>query len=871
MSTVQLHPHFVAAGNYADIRAVVGRLRDPIDSGGFKTNDDAPYLSSAYTSTIHLGEALSKLSYSTSTPSSRYRISNVTASAKTVHPPFAKDAPEAPKRSPPLIEANAGPGDKNTTPFLIPSPQMSPTPTNSGLQLCHCPPLRGAETRQPKVLCIWDVDDTLVASGVSGVRQNTVFRDSELVELFRSAGNTARHLLLSQGSIDDVLEKPGGRLWFLRPFLERTTGFAGDGRARTGDTSGFSSVPALSHGGMKKGKSFFANFLRCGGGIQTKVQPASASSVTRHRDVLNGNRGTNDSPSKHDLRHFAPGTVVVRLANVRERSETVEDSAFLEDPTALPTCTRTFNGDLNDKAEQHGRWLILRPEVWGITLASINTFFPPSRNTAFVNGKVYRKTDVVWSLAMTGEWDSVFFIDNNLSEVGVVRYGLQMSDMLELWCQRKVHRFFQADYLLLATSAKLRDLGLQYGRDITRPPDTAEMAQSLEDERNRSSRGQQAQKAATVSATSSSSFATASKSNNAEEVSESTRCKSAPLSSSGSADSTGSRTRSMTSSDTGRYACWKGCSSMRGSGINSVADDVKIVNSNEKDNTPPHSDVASPLMARRQHGSIHSYRSVDAECLPPTLPSFSCHRLHGTDNGDSGASVTTGSSMMYFPKATYKDVNLVVVNLHMPSEAYRRVLTTARTNSSGQCSVQRADSHLNRYVGQPVFVGDRSCTDEQYTNILKYFQETESTLFQLIEEEMRVNGFVDVSEGSRWVPDTRMVCAPIRTRPTFVPHMLNFYKPFFEELGERLVAVLQRTGGSNASCVLHTEAQRQYCILQRVLPFIDPYLMGDLGRVLFDMYTTEGDVSRSLAEQLKKTIGRTRDRIQPKQERGRQQ
>ncbi|AYU81769.1 hypothetical protein LdCL_320027800 [Leishmania donovani] len=867
MSTVQLHPHFVAACNYADVSSVVGLLKEPIDSGDFKTNDGAPYLPSAYTSTIHLGDALSGLSYSTRPPSPRKQTSILTTSAQT---PFATHAPMASKRSPlSLIEADIGSEDEKATPFLIAPSQTSPTPTSSRLRLSRCQSLKGVEPRRPKVLCIWDVDDTLVASGASGVRQNTVFRDSELVELFRSAGDTARHLLLSQGSIDDVLERPGGRLWCVRPFLERTTGSTGDGRATAGYTGRSSSPPATSRGGAQKGKSLFANFLRCGGGSRTKAQPASASSVTSQTGACSGGRAARDDLSDHDLRHFASGTVVVRLATVRERSEQEEDSAFLDDPRASPTCNRTFDGQLDDKAEQQGRWLILRPEVWGITLASMSTFFPPSRNTAFVNGKVYRKMDVVWSLAMSSEWDSVFFIDNNLSELGVVRYGLQMSDMLDLRRQHKVYRFFQADYLLLATSAKLRDLGLRYGRDITRAPDTAELAPSLEDQQNRSSCDQQAQKAASVAATSSSSSATAPKSSKTEEASEWKWCKSAAVSSSGSADTTGSRTSGVASSDVGHYASWKGCSSMRGPGGNGLADDVKIVKSNEGDRTPLHRDATSPLIAQRRHGSSHGCRSVDAECLPLNLPPFPCHALHEGGDGDLGASVTTATSMVRSPMLSYKDVNLIVVNLHMPSEAYRRVLTTARTSSSGQRSMQRADSHLSRYVGQPVFVGDRSCTDEQYKDVLKYFQEAESTLFQVVEEEMRANGFVDVNRTSRWVPCTRMVCAPIRMRPTFVPHMLNFYKPFFEEVEERLVATLQRTGGASASCVLHAEAQRQYYILQRVLPFIDPYLTGDLGRILFDIYTTDGSIPRSLAEQLKKTIARTRDRIQPLQKKRR--
>ncbi|AIO01107.1 hypothetical protein LPMP_322230 [Leishmania panamensis] len=869
MNMVELHPHFVAACNYADVSSVVGLLKEPIDSADFKTNNDAPYLPATCTSTIHLGNTLRGLPYSSRPPPPppsppRKRNSNVTTDTQTAHDPSPKSAPAAAKRPPlSLTEAKDVSEDGNATPLPVPPPSKLQMPNDSRLRLSHRPSLKGVRPSPPKVLCIWDVDDTLVASGVSGVRQNTMFRDSELVALFSSAGDSARHLLLSQGSIDDVFGKPSGRLRCVLPFLERTSGCTGDSCSRTDETDHSPSALDSSTGGMPKEKSFFTNVLRCVSGSKVKERPSSTSSVNDQKGAPNGNTADSGAPNEHDLRYFSPGTVVVRLSTVRGRSETTEDSAFLTDTQASPTCSRTFDGQMDDKAEQPGRWLILRPEIWGITLASVSTFFAPSRNTAFVNGKVYRKMDVVWSLAMSSEWDSVFFIDNNLSEVGVVRYGLQISDALALKRQRKLYRFFQADYLLLATSAKLREMELRYGRDITRPPNTTESSPLLGNKQDRRSCDQQGSKEAAAAVSNSSASAISRKSVSAEEACDLKRTKSAAALSSSSAHSTEATTGGVASSDAGHHSSWRENSWVREPGTDGVTDDVKIVNVNRSDRAPPHPDVTSPLVVQHRHGSCSRNPSECADCLSLTFLSCSSRRLESGD-GDLGTSAMMSSnSIVRSPKHVCKDVDLFVVNLHMPSEAYRRVLTTARTNSSGQRSMQRVNRDPNRHVGQPVFVGDRSCTDEQYRAILRHFQEAESTLFQFIEEEIRANGFVDVTKVGRWVPNPRLVYTPVRVRPTSVPHMLNFYNPFFVELEEGLVAALQRTGGTSASCVLHTEAQRQYYILQRVLPFLDPYLTGDLSRMLFDIYITDGNIPLSLAEQLKKTIVKTRACIQP--------
>ncbi|KAG5470615.1 hypothetical protein LSCM1_01861 [Leishmania martiniquensis] len=864
MSAVHLHPHFVAACSYADVSSVVKLLKEPIDDADFKASDDAPYLPAAFTSTIHLSDTLSGLTHPMRPSPLEQRSANRTVTEKAVHAPFESDAlmPSNPSRLP-SGEAYAVPKDEGATPFS-PSPLSNVQMRNDSCsKRSRLPSLAGAKPQQPKVLYIWDVDDTLVASGVSGVRQNPVFRDAELVALFRSAGDNARHLFLSQGSIDDVLDKPCGRLSCVRPFLERTTGLYGGRRAGDDSVGGSSAAPGR---GVTVGRSRAACVLCCGASSQIKAPRPSALSAAGDRDASNGNRAARSGFKDDDLRHLGSGTVVVRLTTVRGRRETAEDAAFLDDPSASPTCSHSFEGVLDERAERPGRWLILRPEVWGITLASMSTFFPPSRNTAFVNGKLYRKMDVVWSLAMSSAWDSVLFIDNNLSELGVVRYGLQMSDLHDLRRQRNTYRFFQADYLLLATSAKLHELELQYGRDVTKPPETTELSPSVEDMPHRSSGDAQAQKATAVTLPSGSASTTVGKTSNAEETGDLTPSKSTTASSCGGPDSAGVHQGGVGSIDVGYTSSERRCSSLWDAAANGVASDVNSVNASGSDSALPHPDAAPPLVAQSWHGSSSSHPSVNVDGLSPRLPCISHHPPHREGDGSlETAAIPPLNATKRPPKHSCRDVDLVVVNLHLPSEAYQQVLTAARTDSSGQRSMQRTDSVLDRYVGQPVFVGDRSCTDEQYRAILKYFQEAESALFQLIDEDMRANGFVDVSKASRWVPDTRTVYAPIRVRPTFVPHLLNFYKPFFDELEEQVVLALQHTGSTRASRLLHKEAQRLYYTLQRALPFIDPYLTGDLGCILFDICITDGSVPRSLLEQLKKTIAKTRACIQPGQ------
>lgn len=860
MSSIDIHPHFVAARGYDDVKTVVGLLKDPIDDEDFVRPDDAPFLPPAYTSTIHITESISAVASvrnsisheATLVPKERALRGGVSVDddsvgdADAAHAPFGDGTTDG-ARSPlaPELDNIAAP-----YPSYVPKATAPPASTTAFKMRRRASSYhKGA--RRPKILCIWDVDDTLVATGVSGVRQNLVFREQELVSLFRSAGPNTRHLLLSQGSIDDVFEESGGRLKCIQKFVQRPPPASSAGRrggAAAGGSGGGASKPS-SGISAEKNKSSFGDLFRCGGGKQTKEQPSTSSSSShRGKNAEYGVGGTSES----DMRHFAPGTVMVRLSSVHDRAEQPSDAAFLFDAARQPTCGRASSAALDEKAERMGRWLVLRPEVWGITLASMSTIFPPSRYTAFVNGKVYRKMDVVWSLAMTGEWDSVFFIDNNLSEVGVVRYGMQMSDVLNLRGGRQVWRFFQSEFLLLAASAKLRELELRYGRDITKPPPKpATTAVQTGGTGNGNA-------ANTVLARSKDGAGVKGASLSGELKVKSTATASRDGAGEGG-ELTPSKSVATSSSDSGPHRGSNGGSSKRRLHAHGDPNEGPACDVDVDVGEDIHIIVGAPPASVHESGDIVVMASSSrSDCL--SLNSASPH--HHSSN-----SMPVPSTPSTSPTRSNRDVDLVVVNLHMPCEDYRRVLTTARVNREGQRSLQRNGGLPSRFVGQPVFNGDRSCTDEQYDAILKYFQETESGLFQLLEEEMRMNGYVDVQMSRRWIPGLHTVHAPIHRRPSFIPHMPQFYTPFFDEVEERVVKALQKYGGTSSSCPLHTEAQRQYFALQRVLTFIDPYLTGDLGSVLFDIYIVDGNIPRSLADHLKKALNKVRDRIVQKADR----
>ncbi|KAH9578910.1 hypothetical protein LSM04_007588 [Trypanosoma melophagium] len=273
-----------------------------------------------------------------------------------------------------------------------------------------------------RVLCVWDVDDTLVTSGTPGVRQCPVFSEEELTGLFR--GLTARHLLLSQGSIDDVFAPGGfGKLAYLEPFfLEQT-------------------------------EKMVSKNAKVAVGCDDFFSLCARPSAVRQRNSHNGFDKNSSGSKKKKKREFEEseedtdaGAAIVRIATLRAPPERPEDtSLFLSEDQEPPRCSSEV------------RWLVMRPSLWGISLASLSNFIAPSAHTAFLDGSVFHKMDVVRSLAASGLWDVVFFMDNDLTELGVVRPGLGIEDYYRMKGVGKLSRFFHADLLLLEVSAALEE------------------------------------------------------------------------------------------------------------------------------------------------------------------------------------------------------------------------------------------------------------------------------------------------------------------------------------------------------------------------------------------------------------------------------
>lgn len=257
----------------------------------------------------------------------------------------------------------------------------------------------------PRVLCFWDIDDTLVASGELGVRAYLMFKDHELRHLFSSFPGT-RHLLLSQGSVDDVFAS-GGKLGFLKSFFLEPSAEDYEEEDELWETKPRSSSCTCFGGGdVKKPKP----------SVKPKGIPIHLTRVEGCRKELTCGRWSDWAPS---------------------------------DPESHPV-----------------RWMVLRPFTWGISLARLSSLVAPSHRTIFVDGKQFKKLDIVWSFAASGNWDRVFFIDNNLCEVGIIKYGMSFNNASALLSRNRADKVFLADFSLLRASEKLYVIEKQNGKRL---------------------------------------------------------------------------------------------------------------------------------------------------------------------------------------------------------------------------------------------------------------------------------------------------------------------------------------------------------------------------------------------------------------------
>nr|CCC96029.1 unnamed protein product [Trypanosoma congolense IL3000] len=263
-----------------------------------------------------------------------------------------------------------------------------------------------------KVLCVWDVDDTLITSSCDGCRDVLLSEKDELYQLFERY--PARHLLLSQGSVDDVFAPgvKGGRLQHLLPFFTGTN------------------------------KTIRKTSNWC---TKAKRSPSTVCCSVKSVDhlVKKAPSPSNDVPvirisTAAALRNLKTGTS--SLSSISEKSSVVDSGSCV-------------------------RWLVLRPSLWGISLCKLSNLVVPSPHTAFLDGSVFRKMDIVRSLTESGLWDTVFFVDNNLTELGIVRPGLGLADYRRLRAEDNLQEIFLSDFLLLKASAALSQRVSQRGED----------------------------------------------------------------------------------------------------------------------------------------------------------------------------------------------------------------------------------------------------------------------------------------------------------------------------------------------------------------------------------------------------------------------
>lgn len=97
---------------------------------------------------------------------------------------------------------------------------------------------------------------------------------------------------------------------------------------------------------------------------------------------------------------------------------------------------------------------------------------------------------------------------------------------------------------------------------------------------------------------------------------------------------------------------------------------------------------------------------------------------------------------------------------------------------------------FSRYVGQPVFTSNVGCTDEQYSAVMKIFWAQLNALYQLLEEDLRVNGFVDLGRREKWRPRTSTVHFPVPVPVHELHYLSHYYQAVCDEIEQRLITPL---------------------------------------------------------------------------------
>lgn len=572
----------------------------------------------------------------------------------------------------------------------------------------------------PRVLCFWDIDDTLVAPSDLGMRQQLMFEESQLRRLFQRIPSSTRHLLLSQGSVDDVFVKEQGALYFLQKYFLSSSSFPVYQNPSENGTSDVKGGEDKTH--RDKGKNH-----RLGRGdrasVSRKGSGACCSSVSCvEEDAL--------SPFFTDT-SYAP-IHLTRLNSCRKDL----------------SCHSSNEWAPRDSEGNPVRWLMLRPGLWGISLARLSSLVQPSSHTAFVDGKQFKKMDIVWSFAASGYWDRVFFIDNNLCEVGIIRYGMSYHNAVSALKRSRECKVFLSDFSLLRASEEL--YRMEISKETQSSCKTTE-AQNTDD----------------------------------------------PAS------------RLLPSHDLGP-----------GNACSTPA------------NSPSPEDTGTvPMLNGR--GPQHPLETVDA--------TVSEHAIRETRTS-------------VLPKV--KQVDLVVAHLHFFFKDFYNI----RQQGNSRAGTLICGPAM-RNLGHPAFFDNRSCTDEEYEDIISRYIQTEKAICKLLFDYLNE---CEGAEGSdwkkRWRPNISNVLFPqcrtaLASLKEFRTLCVPIYSQFIHTVCQQL-AVSRREKSLSAKMARLAEARKAandiYVELWTGCPLLDPLFVIDFAQTLYQIHCSDAFLSEGKISNLRK-------------------
>lgn len=711
-----------------------------------------------------------------------------------------------------------------------------------------------------RILCLWDIDDTLVSSNARGERQCPLFDKAELMSLFRSLYGQTRHLLLSQGSIDDVFAGDGsGQLSFLRGFF-------------------VSAAPPADH--KQHGRRSATTT-----GLFSRLCSCAASTKCKGND----DSSTISCATGRSYLELENGAVLVRLTAMRETSNSQRDHELMN---SFLTSYKP-----HDPESYHARWIVLRSSVWGITLAPLNTPVPPSEHTIFVDGAVYRKMDVAWSMAMSGNWDKVFFIDNNLYEVGAVRKGVRLPALLYNRNELRLKRLTKAEYILLAVSAALRRLEKIHDGSVTqclnekscatkdvsdvynrvqqsdqgkckednetgslsvspRPSDACNVMNSYMSSKNVSSATTTPETKRRAPVLCAQDCAPLCSQNKEEERDRS--CVAVTATTVTSAPSHGANYPSSSSSAVSRSAADRlSTLTQRVNSSSATTTTCTITNTTTTTitntaNIPSTTDTCDRIAATSASATQISTVDInDSHGLSSNgTRSMSLHH----DNGAPSSDKTT--------RACNRTVEFLVVHFRMSAENFRSVLLERAPLP--MLSVRHARLSSSSQVSQTVLGPKSGCSDADYASIMASFREQLLFFYALVYSEFQLNGHVDLGRGDRWRPGSHLVFNQMPPKMVRLPYLYSYFRSVCDEIESVLVAPLLNNSFSRKKLnELRSVAYVLYTRLLYNVIFIDPYVTHKIARALFEIHSGEGSIPKKIAKELRISIQEVNSRACP--------